>query len=80
MNDEAYFCHAEEHRNFLQVDITILGTQSNNLAIALQYLTNEASHKAFLEKIDKESFTRIIKYFSTKTAFVFYCDAKHSDI
>ena len=55
-------------------------TQSIKLAITLQYLTNEVSHKAFLVKIDKESFTRIIKYFSVVTAFVFYCDAKHSDI
>ena len=51
-------------------------TQSNKLAIALQYLKNEIIHKAF----DKESFTCIIKYFSAVDAFVFYCDAKHSDI
>ena len=55
-------------------------TQSNKLAIVLQYLTNEVSHKAFLQKVDKETFAWIIKYFSSVTAFVFYCDAKHSDI
>ena len=51
-------------------------TQSNKLAIFLQYLTNEVSHKAFLQKIGKENFTRIMKYFSAVTAFVFCCDAK----
>ena len=28
----------------------------------------------------KRNFTRVIKYFSVATAFVFYCDVKHSDI
>ena len=38
-------------------------TQSNKLSIALQYLKNEVSHKAFQQKFDKECFTRMIKYF-----------------
>ena len=28
----------------------------------------------------KQNLTRMIKYFSVATTFVFYCDAKHSDI
>ena len=36
--------------------------------------------KLFNKKFDKESFTRIIKYFTAVTAFVFYCDANHADI
>ena len=28
----------------------------------------------------KQNFTLVIKYFSVATAFVFYCDAKHSEI
>ena len=54
--------------------------QSKKLAIALQYLKNEVRFKAFLKKFDEECFIRITKYFNTITAFVFYCDAKHSDI
>ena len=34
----------------------------------------------FNKKFDKESFTRVVKYFSVVAAFPFYCDAKHSDI
>ena len=55
-------------------------TQSNNLAIALQYLKKEVGHKAFFKKIDLESFTQVIKYFNAATTFVFYCAAEHSDI
>ena len=36
--------------------------------------------KRFNKNFGKESFTRLVKYFSVGTAFVFYCDTKHSDI
>ena len=36
--------------------------------------------KLVIKLFNKESFTRTIKYFSAVTAFVFYCDAKDSDI
>ena len=31
-------------------------------------------------KYDKQNFTRVIKYFNVASAFVFFCDAKDSDI
>ena len=37
-------------------------------------------HKDFNKKNDRQNFTRVIKYFTVATAFVFYCDAKHLDI
>ena len=35
---------------------------------------------AFQVCLAKENFACVIKYFSVATAFVFSCDAKHSDI
>ena len=54
--------------------------QYSKFAISLQYLKNEVSHKTFYWKYNQQNFIYVIKYSSTTTAFVFYCDTKHPDI
>ena len=54
VRDEVHFLHADKYQSFLQVDFNTLGikvfyksTQSDKLAIALQYLKKEVNHKVF---------------------------------
>ena len=67
---EFIFLHADKHQSFYK--------------LALSFLMEMDRHAQSIENrklvLFLQYFTHVIKYFSVTTAFVFYCELKHSDI
>ena len=61
VNDKIYFCHAEKHQTFLQVDLIILGVRSEaclkylkqEVFVSLQYIQNIMEDQVFFLPVDK---------------------------
>ena len=64
--------HTDEHHSFYELELFVLMKVT-------RHVQNTQKRKLVIFLLVKQNFTRVIKYFSVATDFLFYCDAKYSD-